>query len=1076
MAGMLSFSAPNDTIPFINSVEIFQQVSDLYESEEYDQITTLMEKIPESDTNYFRSRMVLLEVYNKAGKLEESKDNLKLLMDNTLEVSTNIYIQGGNLYLNNGDPEKAIAIYKKGLTEYPFSETLHYNIGYANYQQGRYKESLDYFMQVIAINPYYYKAHQMLGNLMAISNYRTRAMLSFMTSLAIEPDANWVLVRMNSLVNDAFPQEGLINLELDNSYFEYYDNLLRSRAVFDERYQTKVTLQAPVAQQAELLINKLKHTKGTDDFWMDFYVPFFEDAAKENLTTAFVNFILSSSKNEGVNDWLTKNTGKKDEWIAIANKYFDPYNEYQKRTILGKTKVFEHWFYDNGTISAIGDSKGEIYVGPWVYLHENGAVRATGEFNESGDKVGKWIYYYENGQLEAIENYNDKGELDGDYVSYDQYGRLDNEANYANGKLEGPSKTFFSCGNLKESYPYKNGVGNGIGKYYFETGELNSEYSVKEDQLDGSYTVYYKNGKIYKKVNYEAGKTNGKYESFYPDGKLYQVGQYKSDQPDGEWVYYHHNGNVETKGSQSEGKYLGAWEYFYEDGLKQRTENYNDEGEFQGESVWYDIDGKIHSRRDYKKDTLVSITYYDKTGKVISEEKNEKGNMPYFYYYPSGQLYAKGTLTGGNLNGEYITYHINGNVFQKGTMKDDQWDGEYQEFEENGQLSLHTTYKEGIIDGYVKGYYPDGTLQREGWFKNNNPAQKLQTYYPDGSLEAIYFYRKGERHGTNTTYDAQGKIFSENIYESGKVVKTFKYDSLGKVFQEMEIPLAGEIVEKFSSGETYKKYDVNCGNAYNSLKYYYKNGKVSTEYEMTNSVNNYYRGYNESGKVIAEGSFLNDLKDGEWKFYYPNGQLDTKVIYKNDLSNGKHYQYYENGQVAIESNYYLDELVGQRNYYAPSGSLQLTKHYEYNVGPVGYQYMLPDGTLSDTISIDQQKKQTVKAFYQNGKPSIVQRYDLNYYAGESLFYYETGQLMRKSSFKDGNLNGLRVEYYKSGQVKEEIDYYYNNKHGLEKRYHPNGKLKEVTNWFYDLKDGWSRKYDEQGKLLSEKYYRSDAEY
>ncbi|MEL6560005.1 MAG: hypothetical protein AAFQ94_17580 [Bacteroidota bacterium] len=1076
LAGVLNFSAQNDTIPFINSTEIFQQVAELYKDQKYGELVNMLEKIPESDSNFYNSQIVLLEVYEANDQTDKAKKVLDDLMVNHLETSTNFYIQGGNLYLNSDEPDRAIAIYKQGLKKYPFSEVLHYNIGYGFYSKADYEESIEYFIKAIQINPYYHRAHQMLGTIMAQSKYRTRAMLSFLTSLAMEPNANWVLVRLNNLVNDAYMSEGIIDLQWDNTHFAYYDDLIKSRAVFDERYQTNVSMTVPVAQQSEMIINKIKQVAGTDDFWMDFYVPFFQSIAKEDLTAAFVNFALLSSENENISEWLSKNKAKKEEWIAIANQNWDSYNDFHEREIMGKSKVYKHWYNDDGDVSAVGNENGDLKVGPWMFIHENGTVKAIGEYNPTGDRMGKWEFYYDNGQLDAIENYDNKGTVDGDYVSYSREGKKLSELRYKNGEAEGLSRSFYSCGGVEEEYPYQSGVGNGAGRYYYETGELSIEYNVKNDELDGLYKIYFKNGQIQKTINYKNGKTEGEFRSYYADGSQYQTGQYKDGAAEGEWSYFYRNGVLNSKGNFSADNQTGKWESFYENGNLEGVSILNEDGQLTGKSTWYDLDGIKHYEKTYDKDLLVAYQYFDKSGTILSSGEDNEGNMDYEYYYPTGQLFSKGTLKGGKLSGDYKTYFLNGKLQQEGLMRDDQWDGEYKEYYGDGVLKLHTSYKEGSFDGYLRSYFENGKIKREGWYQNGNPEQTFLYYYPDGMLESVYSYSEGKLQGVVKYYDPEGRIVTISKYDAGVLLKTENYDTLGKNYQTVILPSDGEVKENYAGGELAATYGIKCNKTYGSHQFYYKNGDLSGEYKMENSLLKSYKSYNEQGQLLVEGGYLINSKEGKWNYYYSDGKKMSTFTYSSDQLNGKEYQYYENGKTKLEGNYYKGELHGPRKYFSPSGNLQLIKHYVAYVGPVGYQYQLPNGQLSDTIKINMNGKYAIKAYYRNGKPSVVQDYQDYYFSGKSVFYDENGKIQRVSNFKNGDLDGDRIEYYSNGKTKHIQNYVMDQRNGEEKYFYENGKIKKTINWKFDSKNGWARTYDEQGKLLLEKYYRNDAEY
>jgi tetratricopeptide (TPR) repeat protein len=71
---------------------------------------------------------------------------------------------------------------------------LLYNIGLAYRNLEDYKTALSYFKKSARINPYYMNNHVMLGYISMLQGHRSKAMMSYLMSLAISPDNNGILV------------------------------------------------------------------------------------------------------------------------------------------------------------------------------------------------------------------------------------------------------------------------------------------------------------------------------------------------------------------------------------------------------------------------------------------------------------------------------------------------------------------------------------------------------------------------------------------------------------------------------------------------------------------------------------------------------------------------------------------------------------------------------------------------------------------------------------------------------------------------------------------------------------------
>ena len=50
---------------------------------------------------------------------------------------------------------------------------------------------------------------------------------------------------------------------------------------------------------------------------------------------------------------------------------------------------------------------------------------------------------------------------------------------------------------------------------------------------------------------------------------------------------------------------------------------------------------------------------------------------------------------------------------------------------------------------------------------------------------------------------------------------------------------------------------------------------------VNNKLNGRYIRYYQDGRIEFEGSYKNDLKDGIWKFYLSNSEVDYELEYDN---------------------------------------------------------------------------------------------------------------------------------------------------------------------------------------------------
>ncbi len=143
--------------------------------------------------------------------------------------------------------------------------------------------------------------------------------------------------------------------------------------------------------------------------------------------------------------------------------------------------------------------------------------------------------------------------------------------------------------------------------------------------------------------------------------------------------------------------------------------------------------------------------------------------------------------------------------------------------------------------------------------------------------------------------------------EDGKVVEIFKITSKdGKrngLTQKFDGETGSLIVE-----ESFKD-DVLHG----KQTFFFDNGQPK---EVGNFENGILVGdvltYNESGTLTLKSPYIKkdsiSVLEGLLEKYYSNGQLQEKVTYVNNEENGPFEEYHENGQLAAKGNYRLDRF------------------------------------------------------------------------------------------------------------------------------------------------------------------------
>jgi len=133
--------------------------------------------------------------------------------------------------------------------------------------------------------------------------------------------------------------------------------------------------------------------------------------------------------------------------------------------------------------------------------------------------------------------------------------------------------------------------------------------------------------------------------------------------------------------------------------------------------------------------------------------------------------------------------------------------------------------------------------------------------------------------------------------------------------------------------------------------------------------------YHPNGFIASKGKFVNQLKEGRWKFfsarinsclifeeeyktntrngvsikYYPDSTMAEKVFYVNDLRNGEWTQYFPNRNVCLKANYMNGKLDGSFEVFFEDGKPEYIGQYKEDRRNGSWKILKSDGSLKYNI-------------------------------------------------------------------------------------------------------------------------------
>jgi len=190
----------------------------------------------------------------------------------------------------------------------------------------------------------------------------------------------------------------------------------------------------------------------------------------------------------------------------------------------------------------------------------------------------------------------------------------------------------------------------------------------------------------------------------------------------------------------------------------------------------------------------------------------------------------------------------------------------------------------------------------------------------------------------------------------------------------------GRWVKHFDNNRVKYEGQFHLNKPYGKFTYYYKSGEIKAVSEFSDDgrvADNVT--YYQNGNIMAEGRFINQKKDGIWKYYTEEADnaLVSSETYSIGLLNGESITYYpETGKVA-ESVFFKDgKKDGKLTKYFPDGTLMTESYYKNG---------LPDGSFVH--------------YHLDGKIQIEGDYAVGVQVGNWKYYDEEGKEVDEEAFK-----------------------------------------------------------------------------
>jgi len=662
----------------------------------------------------------------------------------------------------------------------------------------------------------------------------------------------------------------------------------------------------------------------------------------------------------------------------------------------GKEEGNWNFYYRTGELNEVHSFKAGQLNGTWKSYYRNSQPETELPYT-SGQISGDVKSYHPTGKLRRQITIKD-GNRNGPFTAFNQAGGKVEEGTYKNNELDGEYKTYYPNGNLRESSTYLNGKLNGDYKSLYQSGAKYSAGKYVNDQPVGTFKSFYENGKVKKEQTFASeGKLSGTMKEYYEngtlesettydnsgneigekdyddDGKLWMQINYKSGKVS-EVIYYDKKGKVLVNNSRTRGMSpltgyyptgqlldkgqfkndyrVGKWTTYYEDGTTEKIENYNDDGDFEGDYKSYYPTGVLNEEYSYKKGKEDGYyKSYFQNGKIKSEGWFIEGDKSgvWQYYNELGMLTAREYYIGGETVGKQHYYDNLGHIYKTEVQEDGlltkvmdydtsgkvinayeikNGNGALSSVFFNGKKRFDLTLKDGWLDGSAKFYHVNGKVATEGNYKNDDRQGAWKWYDNSGAVSKEASYVDGSAEGKITNY-INGKLYSVDyeVHNNSDSIFSWYFPS-GKVEQTSAFKddlRQGPTTLFSEEGSTYIVLNFEKDNL---ISYTYKgaDGKLLPNIEIKNQSGTLTT-YFPDKKKCYEGVYKNGWREGKFNRYFPSGAIREERVYKNNLLEGVVKEYNASGKVIREENYFYGDKHGSCKYYSDDGKLVREENY-----------------------------------------------------------------------------------------------------------------------------------------------------
>lgn len=174
-----------------------------------------------------------------------------------------------------------------------------------------------------------------------------------------------------------------------------------------------------------------------------------------------------------------------------------------------------------------------------------------------------------------------------------------------------------------------------------------------------------------------------------------------------------------------------------------------------------------------------------------------------------------------------------------------------------------------------------------------------------------------------------------------------------------------------------------------------------------------------NGALRYQGTFKNGKPTGEFKYYYPSGEIKAVIKYSTDGKSSYAKTYRLNGNLLAEGKYIEKKRDSTWLFYSETDGKIITKK-EYKNGKLDGKSIIffPGKDIPSEITEykNGMKNGISEKFYTDGTPFSLETYVNDTLNGKFIVRFPDGKPQIEGQYKNGNQSGMWITYDENGKI------------------------------------------------------------